>query len=96
VKNARKSGDGGRPKKAKPRRKDVRVEGLLGIGLDGSDGHTRVTQGDGFFLVGGSAETHGKMQDFTIRITERLARKGKRIPTATLGELRDIADDLKG
>jgi hypothetical protein len=82
-------------KKPKRRRRVVRIEGLLGIGLDGNDGHTRVTKGDGFFLVGGSDETHGRMQDFTIRVTERLAKKGKRIPQATLRELRDIAEDLK-
>ena len=32
---------------------------LLGLGLDGKDGHTRITTGENFKLVGGSEETHG-------------------------------------
>jgi hypothetical protein len=86
------------PKRSKktraPRRRRVVVEGLLGIGLDGKDGHTRITKGQDFFLVGGSEETHEKMQSFTIRLTERLAKKGKRIRDAGVKELKDLADDL--
>ena len=69
--------------------------GLLGVGLDGKDGHTRITKGDDFVLYGGSAETHEKMQDFTIRLTEKLQKKGKRIRDADPRELRDIAGDLE-
>ena len=29
---------------------------LLGLGLDGKDGHTRITTGENFKLVGGSAK----------------------------------------
>jgi len=32
--------------------------GLLGVGLDNTDGHKRITQGDKFAIVGGSSETH--------------------------------------
>ena len=70
------------------------VVGLLGFGLDGTDGHKRITKGDDFFLVGGSAETHEKMQDLTIRLTERLKQKGKRIAGADPREIREIVDDL--
>lgn len=77
------------------RRAKKRVEGLLGVGLDGTDGHTRITKGEHFLLLGGSAETHERMQDLTIRINERLAKRGKRIPDATLRELRDLVDDLR-
>ena len=83
------------PGSAKPRRKTKpAVTGLIGVGLDGGDGHTRITKGDDFVLFGGSAETHGKMQEFTIRLTERLQKKGKRIRDADVKELRDIAEDL--
>ena len=91
-KRARSSGPAKKPRA--PRRRVV-VQGLLGVGLDGKDGHTRITKGEDFFLVGGSAETHEKMQDFTIRLTERLAKRGKRISTAAVDELREIADDIK-
>jgi hypothetical protein len=87
------------PKKSRtargPRRRVV-VQGLLGIGLDNEDGHTRITKGEDFFLVGGSKETHEKMQDFTIRLTEQLRKRGKRIRSVPIRELRDIADDLRG
>ena len=69
--------------------------GLLGVGLDATDGHTRLTKGDDFVLFGGSAETHEKMQDLTIRLTERLKKKGKRIAGADMREIRDIVEDLK-
>jgi hypothetical protein len=37
--------------------------GLIGLGLDNQDGHKRITQGEEFLLVGGSEETHERMQD---------------------------------
>ena len=81
---------------AKPRRRPKKavVLGILGVGLDGEDGHTRITKGDDFVLYGGSADTHGKMQDFTIRLTEKLKQKGKRIRDTDPRMLRDIAEDL--
>jgi len=72
------------------------ILGLLGIGLDNEDGHTRITKGEDFFLVGGSQETHEKMQEFTIRLTEQLHKRGKRIKNVPIRELRDIADELRG
>lgn len=88
------------PKPAAPRVRRRRtksgevVVGLFGIGLDGDDGHKRITKGDDFFLVGGSEETHGKMQEVTNRLTERLKQKGQRIAGADPRELRDLMDDL--
>ena len=81
--------------RAKPRRRSKTVvTGIFGVGLDGGDGHTRITKGDDFVLFGGSAETHEKMQEFTMRLTDKLKQKGKRIRDAGVKELRDIAEDL--
>jgi hypothetical protein len=77
------------------KRREPKVEGLIGIGIDNADGHTRITKGDHFVLLGGSSETHEQMQEFTIKLTERLKKQGKRIPDATIRELRDLASDLK-
>jgi hypothetical protein len=64
--------------------------GVLGLGLDGDDGHKRITEGESFILVGGSRETHERMQDVVVRMCERLERRGK-----TFGELsRDEFEDL--
>ena len=40
-----------------------RASGLLGVGLDATDGHKRITRGEKFVLVGGSEETHGRMTE---------------------------------
>jgi len=63
---------------------------LLGLGLDGRDKHRRITQGEGFQLVGGSAETHDRMTETVIRTTEDLARKGRTIADAHPEELADL------
>ena len=45
---------------------------LLGLGLDGTDGHTRITTGKNFHLVGGSKETHEVMQETAIKLKAEL------------------------
>jgi hypothetical protein len=70
--------------------KKVEVIGLLGVGLDNSDGHKRVTRGDDFVLVGGSQETHERMQDVVIQVTESLQDRGKRLRDAEARELLDL------
>lgn len=71
-----------------------RVAGLLGIGLDGDDGQTRVTRGKNFVLWGGSQETHSVMQETAIKVNERLDQKGKRLEDVSVNELRDIIHDV--
>jgi hypothetical protein len=63
---------------------------MLGVGLD-HDGHKRVTTGPNFALVGGSQETHEQMTEKTIKINERLEKKGKSLDTVTREEFDDIA-----
>lgn len=43
---------------------------MIGLGLDGQDGHTRITKGDNFHIVGGSQATHERMQEHAIRVNE--------------------------
>jgi len=69
---------------AKKRKRDEpEVVGFVGVGLDNQDGHQRLTRSEHFFLVGGSEETHGRMQDVVIRFTESLDRKGKTLQEAS-------------
>ena len=84
------------PRKPAPktRAKRERVGGVFGLGLDGQDGHQRVTKGEDFFLVGGSDETHGRMQDLVLRMNERLKRRGKRFADLTSSEFEDLARDV--
>ena len=71
-------------------KKAAKVAGLLGVGLDNTDGHKRITRGEGFLLAGGSEETHERMQDVAIHVTEALQAKGKRIQDAEVREVLDL------
>ena len=64
---------------------------LLGLGLDGSDGHVRYTRGENFRLVGGSEDTHGEMQEKVIHFNEKLAKREKSLDDLSQPELEDIA-----
>jgi hypothetical protein len=63
---------------------------LLGLGLDNTDNHKRITQGEGFSLVGGSNETHERMTETVIKTVEDLQRKGRTIPSADPKEIADL------
>ncbi len=75
---------------SKTQEKTPPVAGLLGLGLDNQDGHQRVTKGEEFTLVGGSHETHERMQDVAIHVTEALKNKGKRLQDAEPQEVIDL------
>lgn len=66
---------------------------LLGLGLDGADGHVRVTRGKNFRLFGGSEDTHGEMQEKVIHFNEELARREKTLDDLTSPEFDDIANE---
>ena len=67
---------------------------MLGVGLDNQDGHTRVTAGANFQLVGGSAETHGVMQEQAIKLNEQLKRRGQTLDSVGREEFHEIADKI--
>lgn len=74
-----------RRKKAEPK-----VEAVLGVGLDGTDGHARVTRTEEMVVVGGSAETHERMQETAIKFGENLEKRGKTIQEASVREVIDL------
>ena len=81
-------------KKRQPRKKaKSTVAGVVGVGLDGEDGHTRVTRTEETVLVGGSAETHERMQETAIRFSENLEKRGKTIQEASAREVMDLLLD---
>jgi hypothetical protein len=75
---------------SKRKRNKPEVVGFLGVGLDNKDAHTRLTRTEHFFLLGGSAETHERLQDTAIRFNEALDRTGKPLREATLEEILDL------
>lgn len=75
-----------KPEKRKKNTKAV----MLGLGLDNKDGHTRVTKGENFCLMGGSEETHERMTETAIKVNEKLQAKGKRLEEVSTNEFTDI------
>ena len=74
----------------KTKRSKPEVVGLLGVGLDNQDGHKRITQADDVLLIGGSEETHERMQDVAIYFNEALEQRGKRLQDAEPQEVIDL------
>jgi hypothetical protein len=73
--------------------KGRQVVGFLGVGLDNQDGHQRLTRTENFLLVGGSAETHERMQDTAVRFGEALQKRGKTLPETSPEEALDLLRD---
>ncbi|HJZ90881.1 MAG TPA: hypothetical protein VKE40_08410 [Gemmataceae bacterium] len=73
----------------------VRVVGLLAVGLDGTDGHRRITRSEDFLVLGGSAETHERMQETAIRFEEALAKRGKTLAATEIAEVLDLLDEAR-
>jgi len=74
---------------------EKRVVGFLGVGLDNKDGHKRVTTSEHFFLVGGSAETHERMQGTAIRFGETLRSRGKILEDIPVEEVIEILHEAR-
>lgn len=79
-----------RPDKPSPRKPAAPKAGLLGVGLDHADGHKRITKGEQFVLVGGSAETHERMTETTVKTFEELKRRDKQLGNVDPRELAEI------
>jgi hypothetical protein len=66
------------------------VVGLLGVGLDNQDEHKRITRSEEMLLVGGSEQTHAKMQDVAIRFSQYLKDRGKALRETSVAEVVDL------
>ena len=73
----------------------VRKAGILGFGLDCTDGHSRITRGDDFVIVGGSHETHRLLQAKITEFNKQLALRGKTLLDLTSAELAEIAEQIE-
>lgn len=67
---------------------------ILGLAFDNDDGHTRLTRGKNFVLLGGSQDTHAVMQETAIKVNERLDQAGKRLEEVPVKELRKIVREV--
>ena len=63
---------------------------LFGLGLDGSDGHKRITKAEKFSIIGGSEQTHDKMTETLIKTVEDLSIRGKSLEETSMDEVSDL------
>ncbi len=80
--------------RAKRQPPTAQVVGFLGVGLDG-DGQRRLTEAEHFLLVGGTQETHERMQETAIKFGEALKRRGKRLPEVSPEEALNLLRDAQ-
>jgi hypothetical protein len=78
--------------KPTPKKRQPKINGLIGVGLDNEDGHKRITTGDKFVLVGGSQETHEQMTETVVKTFEELKRRDKPLEKVDPRELAEILD----
>ncbi len=64
---------------------------LIGLGLDGDDGHQRITTAEECLVVGGSAEAHAEFQETILRLQGELERIGRGLGDLTPPQLAEIA-----
>ena len=80
------------PSKPTRRKRQPKIAGLVGLGLDNEDGHKRITTGEKFVLVGGSKETHEHMTETVVKTFEELKRRDKQLESVDPRELAEILD----
>ena len=74
----------------------AKLNGVVGLGLDDDGGHRRITRGQAFHVVGGSAKAHASMQELFLRMRETLERQGRTIQDLDQREFEDLARDSLG
>lgn len=82
------------PSNHQPRKRKPKITGILGVGLDGDDGQTRITRGKNFVLWGGSQDTHAIMQETAIKVNESLDKRGRQLQDVSPKELREIFHEV--
>ena len=75
---------------SKKRKSRAGITGLIGIGVDNTDGHKRVTTGEQFAILGGSAETHERATETFVKTFEELKTRGKPLHKVEPRELAEI------
>ena len=76
-------------RKAKVRRKNGF---LLGVRVDGGDGHRRVSRGEDFVAVGGTREGHEHLRETVAEISDEVKRRGRTVGEVRKDEFREILE----
>jgi hypothetical protein len=75
--------------------KDLKVEGILGVGLDGTDEQKRITRTPEMVLVGGPVDTHERLQEVAIRFGESLESQGKSLGDVEIQKVIDLFQEAR-
>lgn len=76
-----------------PKAKD-RVIGVLGLGVNAEDGHTRISKGEHFQIYLGSDEAHETMLALCVKIERRLTKCGMKINDLNQEEFIELLKEL--
>jgi Trm5-related predicted tRNA methylase len=71
------------------------VAGLLGLAFDADDGQTRITRGKQFFLAGGSEDSHDRMRETVVKVTEKLDQRGQQLTDVSVQQLCDLLEEAQ-
>ncbi len=67
---------------------------LYGIAFGNKDNHKRITTGDGFYIVGGSAKTHEILVEGVLEFSETVKKYGKKLDDLSESEFYAIAKEV--
>lgn len=71
------------------------MAGLLGLAFDADDGQTRITRGKQFFLAGGSEDSHDRMRETVVKVTEKLDQRGQQLTDVSVQQLCDLLEEAQ-
>lgn len=82
------------PKPEEPAVAKPPAPSLLGLGFDSKDGHSRLTRGPEFVIVGGSGRTHDRMVERSMAFTALVHKYGRRTQDLSRDEYYAILDEM--
>ncbi|MCK6467970.1 MAG: hypothetical protein L6Q53_07215 [Candidatus Brocadia sinica] len=67
---------------------------LCGFAFDNKDNHKRITSGENFYILGGSAETHENLVEKILEFNQVIKKYGKKLDNLSEAEFYNIANEI--
>ncbi len=67
---------------------------LCGLSFDNKDNHKRITTGENFYILGGSAKTHENLVEKVLEFNEVIKKYGKKLEDLSETEYHDIVKEI--
>lgn len=67
---------------------------LCGLAFDNDDNHKRITKGENFYILGGSAKTHENLVGKILKFNEIIGKYGKKLDDLTEFEYHNIVKEI--